>query len=325
MNAEATEEFAARWLVRREEPGWSPEDERAFAVWMNESMANRAAFWRLEHGWRLADPVDALYEIAAAPTNRLPLWRRLPNVNWTVAAGAIAATVILGLCSLLWLHAPDAERPNSTAYQTARGGRGTIRLGDGSKVELNTATSLRAGAAPDAREVWLDRGEAYFDIVHRPDRRFVVHAGPQTITVLGTRFSVRREGASVTVAVLSGRVRVEDSNAMDSGRAALVGRGDVAIARDHATLVASATVDKVEAMTAWRDGMLMFDATPLGDAVAEFNRYNSIPIRIPDPSLRQLRIGGSFQTRDASAFLDLLHTAYGLRVERTAKEIDLHS
>jgi transmembrane sensor len=37
-----------------------------------------------------------------------------------------------------------------------------------------------------------------------------VHAGKRTITVLGTKFSVRREKDRVTVNVVEGRVRVDD-------------------------------------------------------------------------------------------------------------------
>jgi transmembrane sensor len=57
--------------------------------------------------------------------------------------------------------------------------------------------------------------------------------------------------------------------------------------------------------------------------VAEFNRYSRVPIRISDAGLVHIRIGGSFQTRNADAFLDLLETAYGLHVERRPTEVEL--
>jgi transmembrane sensor len=35
-----------------------------------------------------------------------------------------------------------------------------VTLFDGSRVELNTATNVRANVTPARREVWLDSGEA---------------------------------------------------------------------------------------------------------------------------------------------------------------------
>ena len=189
-------------------------------------------------------------------------------------------------------------------------------------MELNTATRLRAASGPDAREVWLDEGEAFFDIVHRPERRFIVHAGPRRIVVLGTRFSVRRSGEDVTVAVVSGRVKVEDSASAESAGAAIISTGDVAYIRKQNTLVVGSNGDDVSAITAWREGLLVFDNTPLRTAVAEFNRYSGKPIQV-DPDIQQIRIGGSFQTHNADAFLDLLESAYGLHVDRREDMIEL--
>ncbi len=141
------------------------------------------------------------------------------------------------------------------------------------------------------------------------------------MTVLGTRFTVRRDGEKVTVAVLSGRVRVADAAAGTEARAAVIGRGDIAYAQAHGTLVALAAPARVDAMTGWRDGLLVFDNQRLGDAVADFNRYSTRSIRIDDPAVADIRIGGTFQIRNSAGFLNLLHTAYGLKVRSTGDEI----
>jgi len=51
------EEQAALWVMRREEPGWSSFDEAALDDWLDQSDLHKAAFWRLEHGWRRADRI----------------------------------------------------------------------------------------------------------------------------------------------------------------------------------------------------------------------------------------------------------------------------
>ena len=329
------EETAARWIVRQESGEWSAEDDAALTAWLDEQMAHKAAFWRLRHGWAAADRVGALGFQSAAPRSRArrgwqAVLRARPRAIGAIAA-ALAVTVGIGTTVLrspagfgMGHGAQDTASPSQSApvrVQTPVGVRHAIALRDGSRVELNTATVVRTAAADQGREVWLDKGEAYFDIVHRPDDPFVVHAGPRTVTVLGTRFTVRRDGDKVTVAVLSGRVRIEDATAGTGTRSAVIGQGDIAYAQSHGTLVALAAPARVEAMTGWRDGLLVFDNQRLGDAVADFNRYTNRPIRIADPSTADIRIGGTFQIDNSAGFLDLLHSAYGLKVRSEANGI----
>lgn len=330
-DAELIEDAAARWLMRREDPHWSEANEEQLAAWLDKSMAHKAAYWRLRHGWREADRITALGDAIITHTEHRLLPRRSARISpWLsgVAALAASAALVLGLGTATWRHfAPSTENHATLAYSTPIGGRQTLALDDGSRIELNTATVIRVATRPQAREAWLDRGEAFFDIAHNPDHRFVVHAGPRTITVLGTRFSVRRDGDEVTVAVISGRVRVDDATAgagtKAGARAAIVSKGDLAVAQANATLVAISAPAQVEAMTAWRDGRLVFDHETLAGAVAEFNRYSTRPIRIVDPAVGEMRIGGSFQIRNSEGFLDLLQSAYGLEVTATADEIEI--
>ena len=151
-------------------------------------------------------------------------------------------------------------------------------------------------------------------MAHIADRPFVVHAGSRTVTVLGTKFSVRRDGERVSVAVVEGRVRVDDASAQ-TVPAAIITAGDVAIARGPATLLAARSPERVENGLAWRSGMLTFDQSTLGEAAAEFNRYNRKRIEVVDPGAAEIRIGGTFQASNVDAFVRLLRDAYGLRVE----------
>jgi transmembrane sensor len=168
---------------------------------------------------------------------------------------------------------------------------------------------------PDSREFWLDRGEAYFEVAHAADHPFVVHAGPRTITVLGTKFSVRRDGNRVSVSVVEGRVRVDQAGAGQSAPSTTITGGGVALADGASTLVTANATERVQHALSWRQGMLTFDQSTLADAAAEFNRYNRRQIVITDPEAAGIRIGGTFQAANIDAFARLLREAYGLRVE----------
>lgn len=316
-NASQIEETAARWLVRQDGEHWTEEEADELAAWLDGDMAHKAAFWRLRHGWREADRIVALGNTSGESRPRQWRLSRYIPLSHGYAVGALAASfalfVAMGNYGLHELPGRGAGA-SPQLVGTPVGGQRTISLGDGSRIKLNTATVVRTTVRSEDREVWLDRGEAFFDIAHREDRPFVVHAGSRTVTVLGTRFTVRREGDKVTVAVLSGRVRVEDASAAAGTRDAVIGQGDIAFAQPHGTLITIAAPRRVDAMTGWRNGILVFDNQRLIDAVADFNRYNVRPIRIEDPAIANLRIGGTFQIANSDGFLKLLQSAYGLRV-----------
>ncbi|MGW8189080.1 FecR family protein [Sphingomonas hankookensis] len=312
---------AAAWLVRRDQPEWDAADDAALAAWLDESDAHKAALWRLEAGW---DATARLAAMRSTPVEPVP--RRFSLLN-SRALQALAASLVL-LCLFAAIALPDLLRrdpPPLRRFATTVGEHRALRLPDGSAVTLNTASTLRTAIDDGRRAVWLDRGEAYFDVAHDSSHPFVIHAGDRVVTVLGTRFSVRRDGRTVTVAVVEGRVRVEDAAGGERGRAAVITAGNVAIARGTSMLLTDRSPARVEAALSWRQGMLTFDRTTLGEAAAEFNRYNRRQIRIADARAAQIRIGGTFEATDIDAFARLLHAGFGLTVREDVDAITIDS
>jgi transmembrane sensor len=321
---------AAQWIVARDEPDWSDRDQAALDAWLDESDLNRIAWLRLDEGWRQADRIRALGAHDTAPADPIPAeiaamsYRGHERRWWipTAIAASLAAVVGLG-----WFMSPaGGPRPVALAtigYDTSVGGRRLVGLTDGSRMELNTASSVRTAVGPERREVWLDRGEAYFEIAHDKSRPFVVHAGSREVTVLGTKFSVRRDGDKVTVSVLEGRVRVDEVGSGGIGRSTTITGGDIAVAQGPATLVTAKSEERVEGALAWRGGMLAFDQTRLADIAIEFNRYNRKRLIIAGADAAEMRIGGTFPAARPRAFVTLLHDAYGLKVEETEDSIKI--
>lgn len=308
---EIIEDEALDWLVRRESPDWTPEEQAEFDAWIETSMGHKAAFWRAEHLWQQADRIRSL-GIEAIP-------RRTPKSFkvWIPAAIAACLVIVVGTS-----FAPFGSSPinmpelavQQARFDTPIGARRVVPLADGSKIQLNTQTVLRTAVGEQTREVWLDSGEAFFEIAKRDGEPFVVHAGRQKITVLGTKFSVRRDKDRVTVNVLEGRVRVDDGEGQ-AAHSAIITAGDTSISRGASTLIAAKSEERVEAALAWRDGLLSFDQAPLSDVAAEFNRYNRTRLVIADAEAAQIPIGGSFQASSVDSFARLLRDAYGLKIE----------
>lgn len=323
IDRSAIEDRAAHWVMRREEADWSDAEQVELDAWLAESMAHKAAFWRLEHAWRQADRIGSLGQIAAAPTRR-PLSESWIGRKWLPMAIAASLLLVFG-AGVIQLRAipgaPAVDQPRQT-IATRVGGHTVVPLDDGSRIELNTATLLRASVTPERREVWLDQGEAYFEVKHSDHVPFVVYAGPRTVTVLGTKFLVRRDGDKVTVSVIEGRVRVDEVVPKgEIGSSSTVTTGDVAIAEGNSTLVAAKSPERVESALAWRDGMLTFDQVTLGEAATEFNRYNERKLVIAEPQIANIKIGGTFLASNVDAFVRLLHDAYGLDAKVSGNEV----
>ncbi|WP_449436583.1 FecR family protein [Pedobacter steynii] len=77
-------------------------------------------------------------------------------------------------------------------FETRKGQKKQITLGDGTIVWLNSLSSLtlKNGFNDKTREVELT-GEAYFDVAHKADKPFKVHTDQFDINVLGTAFNVK--------------------------------------------------------------------------------------------------------------------------------------
>ena len=122
----------------------------------------------------------------------------------------MAALLLVVVSAVFVMHANRQASgvPSESMYATSTGAHRIISLVDQTTVELNTASQMRSTLDASKREVFLDRGEAYFDVAHDSSRPFVVHAGGQEIVVLGTKFAVRVDGAKLTVSVVEGRVRL---------------------------------------------------------------------------------------------------------------------
>jgi len=319
--AHKIEVIAARWLLAREDPDWSADNQAMLDTWLNESLAHKAAYWRLEHGWRQADRLAAL-GAGQRVSGNVPMSAR----RWLhpVVIAASMAVVFVGVYVAPKYSAPP-QAPEFTQVATAIGEHKVVELPDSSKVELNTATKLHAALRHDRRELWLDAGEAFFEVKHLPDRPFVVHAGKETVTVLGTKFSVRREGDKVTVSVLEGRVRIDDADVLTSERSTIIAAGDVVVTNGLTTLLRPRSEDVVERSLAWRGGTLAFDQTTLSNAADEFNRYNAKQIIIVDSTTAKMRISGTFQASNVDAFARLLRDAYGLNVTSSGSTLRISS
>jgi transmembrane sensor len=305
------EKCAADWLASRDRDDWSVGDQAKLDAWLAEAPAHEVAYWRLETAWTRTERLAALRrprQASGADTGaRL---RTLGRV-----AGTLGVAAVIGFFVLSY-----AFRTEETRYETGVGGHKRITLADGSLVELNTDTALRAVLDRSERKVVLDRGEAYFHIVHQTDRPFVVVAGDERITDLGTAFVLRRDEQQLKVTLIEGRARLETVGYLSS-KAVDLRPGDEIIANVNRMTRTHKTSATLSENLGWRHDLLIFDGTTLADAVSELNRYSQIKLVITDSKVARMTINGTFRTGNLLAFVDATQVVLGLNVTTRGDKI----
>jgi transmembrane sensor len=107
-----------------------------------------------------------------------------------------------------------------------------------------------------------------------------------------------------------------DSESGSAGQTAALPAGTIARGGASGTIVQSKALGPAEELLSWRSGFLAFRETPLADAAAEFNRYNTRKIVIADPRVAAIHIGGDFRATNVEAFVRLLEESFAVHADR---------
>jgi transmembrane sensor len=309
------ERQAREWLVRldADEPLSRIESE-ALRAWIDRSPAHKAELARLSSFWSSANVLTDL----AVPLGKLASDR---GSNRSAGMLAIAACLMLAVAAFVSWTVLRPSGMDSGSFDTAIGQQRLLKLADGSSVRLNTDTEVEVDYVEGLRRIRLLRGEALFTVAHDPSRAFEVVASSGVVRALGTAFSVRLDRGSIRVAVAHGKVEVSspDASSSDAGRGVLRAGDVTTFAIDQAAIaVEHLPEQEIRRRLAWQDGYLVFAGEPLSEVVEEVNRYSTTPLRIANPRIETLTLGGRFRVGDLDAVLDALRTSFGIEATAAA-------
>jgi transmembrane sensor len=321
---QASRAAAAQWLATLEAGDCSEDERREFIAWLRVSTHNVDEFLRvgsLVH--RLGDPklwpvkdVAALIEEARAPASieRLPVTERAavpaPSARRWAMAASIAGLLVIG--GLAWRYVASQD----VTYSTLLGEQRTVQLPDGSHMQLNTHSTVATTFQRQERHIHLLQGEALFHVAKDPARPFIVDSADGRVVAVGTAFNVRTDSSKTTITVVEGRVRVSGA-AIDSQDGILVSGGEQVVIARGASPSAKA-FPNTESVTAWTKRKIVFENTPMSEAVAEFSRYSAKRVVLVDEPLRSRRISGVFASNDLQSLVQFLASDPRIEVRQDA-------
>lgn len=242
----------------------------------------------------------------------------LPFPTFPVAELSISARrsryagIPLLLCALLWasvIWANDVGSSGIGEYRTETGEQRVLRLADGSTVVMDVESTLRI---PDgeSRKVYLDQGQAAFEVTHDSALPFTVQVDHTTIQTVRSHFYVRHRADLIIVSIVAGELRVV--SATDAVRVAspklksTISKGrQLNIAPDGA--ISKPVITSMAHIALWRERRLAFRHNTLAEIADEFNRYNKAPkLRVVGEVLRQRTFSGVIDADDPQTLLDYL-------------------
>lgn len=232
---------------------------------------------------------------------------------------SVLGSALTILLAVTWLIDPVLQSQNLT---TEIGEKVSFQMQDGSTLTLNTNSSAHVEDRLFSRRVALTQGEALFTVSHGW-RSFTVHANNTDILDIGTVFNVRNTQDGAIVTVLEGAVEVRLTN--NQRMKAQLLTANQSLYTSATSLSTPANIDASNATT-WQQGRLLFDGTPLGDAVAEIQRYRQAPIILQDQHVATLRISGAYDIAGIESLIDTLPISVAVTVKRkTDGTVDIHS
>jgi transmembrane sensor len=331
---------ATEWLVRFCEHEVDGSTCTQFDTWLRASPEHVRAYLEISAFWEAADAmssnieIDELVRRALAASNIIPLEQTVGRVDSHPKKGlfrrrrlAVAASLLLA--GLTVAFAAWWQMARYPTYATRIGEQRTATLTDGSTVVLNANTRIKVRFTDATRVVDLVEGQALFHVAKNPSRPFIVFSGETRVRAVGTQFDVYQKTGGTVVTVVEGRVAVFAAPAeSDSASASSAQVGTVLLyAGEQVTVtprkLAAPRRANAAAATAWTEGKLVFDSTPLSEVMQEFNRYNHRPLSIDDPEILNLHISGTFSTHDSTQITHFLAQRFGLVVHDTDAGIRL--
>jgi ferric-dicitrate binding protein FerR (iron transport regulator) len=234
-----------------------------------------------------------------SPTLQPRVRRFRPVELWGGSVTALTAAAIA------WVLLVPAMRENSSGallgeeYVTAAAQSETVILGDGTVVRLGPQSRLRLAGADRPREVYLD-GTAYFVVKSRPEAPFKVRTDHGEAVVLGTRFELRTRRSDLRLLVFEGRVALEAEHGpvvVAAGQMSHISEGRAA---------SPAEVDDLRTLVPWLQRFIVFQSTPLAEAVEELEREYGVTVHIRDRALATQTLTGWYADRQFGEIFGLI-------------------
>lgn len=253
---------------------------------------------------------EVAYRSGDAHKNTVRLWS--PSSLIKVAA----AIVLIAGAAWFYTHQLPVKEMEFLTQQTVQ----VDTLSDGSVITLNKHSVLRYPKQfkGNRRQVWLTKGEAFFNVTPDKEKPFLIHTGNTSIKVVGTSFNVKNKGDNIEVIVETGIVEVSRNGNMVS----LKPGEKVLVQHNQTTLTKEGNSDQL--YTYYRSKEFVADNTPLRRVVEILNEAYETNIVIGRKDLEDVPLNTTFKDESLDQILTVISRTFKIKVSKEGNKITLY-
>lgn len=235
-------------------------------------------------------------------SERKKLWKRSTRIflQISVAASVLLATVLAG-----W-HIAQDRNPEIFSIVAERGQKSSITLPDGSRVWLNSASTISYTSDYNSRErdVFL-KGEAYFEVAKNPEIPFIVHSQDLSVEALGTKFNIRsyEEDPVIVTTLVEGMVRTTAGNVSDM----LYPEQESSFDKQTGLMRKTRVQDPMH-MIPWLKNEILFTENSLSEIALLLERMYNVTVKFDDEKVGDFTYTGLVRNNSLQNVLELIST-----------------
>lgn len=235
--------------------------------------------------------------------------------TWIQRAAAILFIPLLIAFAIQNFTPSPTEVAQMIEVKTNPGMTTTVDLPDGTKVYLNSESSLTYPSffSKDKRDVKLT-GEAFFEVQKDPEHRFIVSGPHHTqIEVLGTSFNVEafERDSFISTTLVEGKVRFAYQKNRQPATVDM--KPGQKLMYDTTSSQVKLIQTSGETETAWKDGKIIFQATPLPEALRMLEKRFNVTFVLSNNRLRGEAFNGSFTNQRLERILEIFKISSNIK------------
>jgi|GEM_PF-145273 len=284
----------------------SPVDEAWLVSWIKENEENKAYFFAVKNQLNPDEMNHPLLKSSFSELkNKLFIEKQFESVSkgrvrkislsFSKIAALVILAVLLGFTASLVFNSRTGTKSEVAWFETnvLRGEKSQIILPDGSKVWLNSETSLSypSNFMNGNRELKLN-GEAYFEVAKQNGRHFTVKTKDYDIRVVGTKFNVTayNDFKRTETSLIEGKIEIRKEDKKFE-----VTPGQTFIYKNNRFFVKETNTTK---SAKWKDDIFDFDRITFRELITRLERWYDVDIELKGEKLNDIVYSGVFKNEE---------------------------
>ncbi|MEN8119286.1 MAG: FecR domain-containing protein [Bacteroidota bacterium] len=310
-------------LIRYFEENCTNEEKSVVENWLNDDDQNRVYFNKLKGIWEKSQQAKKYSEIDIESSlknvkSRINVDKQSKSKNrtlWLFAKVAAVVVLFLGIYAIIDQYGLFTNENNYVLVET-NNDKKEILLPDGTIVFLNGHSKIEYPEEFNGSTRKLKfEGEAYFQVEPDKSKPFIIETKNAITRVLGTAFNLRAIPGDGVENVVVTHGKVQFTPMFNENKAVKLAIGEKAtIDLEHADIIKEVNSDKN--FLAWKTGVLVFENTPMFQAVVILSEHYNVEFKIDNENLSKLTINAEYDNLSIDDLIEILMITLNVEIEK---------